>query len=87
VTKGDERFQQALIKEPPSPFGSVLLVAIIGVSFCCSTANGYDGSLFGTLLASDTFTGYFNIHNEGLFTGIYSMSSLLHGIDPKPNNY
>lgn len=60
-----------MIKEPPSPFGSMLLMAIIGVSFCCSTANGYDGSLFGTLLASNTFTGYFEIENDGLFTGMY----------------
>lgn len=69
VAVGDEAFQQALIKEPPKAFASPVLIISTFVAFCCSTANGYDGSLFGTLLANDAFTNFFTIDNNGLFTG------------------
>lgn len=47
----------------------VLLFASM-VAFCCSTANGYDGSLFGTLLANEAFKKYFNVDNVGIGAGI-----------------
>ncbi|KAF3902717.1 hypothetical protein AA313_de0202186 [Arthrobotrys entomopaga] len=70
LVTGDEAFQQALIKEPPKFFGSPLLILISLVGFCCSTANGYDGSLFGTLLANDQFKAFFAVSNKGIEAGI-----------------
>lgn len=70
VVIGDEAFQQALIKEPPSVFASPLLIAASLVAFCCSTANGYDGSLFGTLLANTTFNDFFGVANAGIQAGM-----------------
>lgn len=72
VVIGDETFQQAMIKEPPQPFSqrALLLYAFSLVGFFCSTTNGYDGSLFGTLLANKAFTGFFNVQDVGIWTGI-----------------
>ncbi|KFZ09077.1 hypothetical protein V501_05721 [Pseudogymnoascus sp. VKM F-4519 (FW-2642)] len=72
VVIGDESFQQAMLKEPPRPFSShsLMLYLVVGVGFFCSTTNGYDGSLFGTLLANDNFKGFFNVANAGAWTGI-----------------
>lgn len=70
IVIGDEAFQQAMIKEPPSIFASPLLIAASLVAFCCSTANGYDGSLFGTLLANTTFNDFFGVANAGIQAGM-----------------
>lgn len=70
VVMGDEAFQQAMIKEPPSVFSSPLLILISLVAFCCSTANGYDGSLFGTLLANTAFNDFFGVANAGIQAGM-----------------
>ncbi|KAH6881024.1 general substrate transporter, partial [Thelonectria olida] len=48
----------------------IILILACFVAFCCSTTNGYDGSLFGTLLANDTFKEYFNVANVGIEAGI-----------------
>ncbi|KAH6670283.1 general substrate transporter [Plectosphaerella plurivora] len=78
---GDEAFQQAMLKEPPKFFSAPILVPAIMVAYCCSTANGYDGSLFGTLLASDKFKAFFGIENSGIGAGmatsIYQIGSLV----------
>lgn len=71
VVMGDEAFQQAMIKEPPNVFASPLLIAASLVAFCCSTANGYDGSLFGTLLANTTFNDFFGVANAGIKAGMF----------------
>lgn len=67
---GDEAFQQAMIKEPPPKMGAPILIIASAVAFCCSTANGYDGSLFGTLLSNTDFKEFFAVDNVGLETGI-----------------
>ncbi|KAM0214190.1 hypothetical protein ACHAQD_005541 [Fusarium lateritium] len=67
---GDEAFQQAMIKEPPPKVAVPLLIFASMVAFCCSTANGYDGSLFGTLLANDDFKKFFDVDNKGIGAGI-----------------
>ncbi|KAL0934891.1 lactose permease [Colletotrichum truncatum] len=67
---GDEAFQQALLKEPPRWFGSPIIIPAIFVAFCCSTTNGYDGSLFGTLLSSKPFKNFFGVDNKGIEAGI-----------------
>lgn len=68
---GDEAFQQAMLKEPPRPFSSysMMLYLVVGVGFFCSTTNGYDGSLFGTLLANPNFKDFFHVENAGAWTG------------------
>lgn len=72
VVIGDEGFQQAMLKDPPRPFSShsLLLYLCIIVGFCCSTTNGYDGSLFGTLLSNKNFKNFFHVDNAGAWTGI-----------------
>ena len=72
VVTGDETFNQAMLKEPPQRFSSaaILLYAFSIVGFFCSTTNGYDGSLFGTLLANKAFTSFFNVQDVGIWTGI-----------------
>ncbi|KAJ4127908.1 hypothetical protein NW768_008191 [Fusarium equiseti] len=67
---GDEAFQQAMIKEPPPKIAAPILILASMVAFCCSTANGYDGSLFGTLLSSKDFKGFFGVDNKGIEAGI-----------------
>ncbi|KAF4416354.1 lactose permease [Fusarium acutatum] len=67
---GDEAFQQAMIKEPPPKIAAPILIFASMVAFCCSTANGYDGSLFGTLLANDDFKNFFDVDNKGIGAGI-----------------
>ena len=39
------------------------------MGFCCSTTNGYDGSLFGTLLANKDFNDFFGVANAGIQAG------------------
>jgi MFS family permease len=74
IVMGDQGFNQAMIKEPPSPFNSIALqlylISIIG--FCCSTSNGFDSSLFGSLLANKSFLNFFSVGNVGLKAGIVS---------------
>ncbi|GKT45864.1 uncharacterized protein ColSpa_06045 [Colletotrichum spaethianum] len=66
---GDEAFQQAMLKEPPKWFGNPIIIPAIIVAFCCSTANGYDGSLFGTLLSNKDFKNFFGVENKGIEAG------------------
>ncbi|KAH6983580.1 general substrate transporter [Ilyonectria sp. MPI-CAGE-AT-0026] len=67
---GDEAFQQAMIKEPPPKLAAPILIISSLVAFCCSTANGYDGSLFSTLLANTNFKDFFGVENAGIGAGI-----------------
>lgn len=70
VVQGDEGYQQALMKEPPRPFAAPSIILCSLVAFCCSTCNGYDGSLFGTLLANERFLNWFDVGSAGLKAGI-----------------
>ena len=83
---GDEAFQQAMIKEPPKAIASPMLIMFVLVAFCCSTANGYDGSLFGTLLANEAFKDFFVVSNAGLWTGVLSICSISCRDGPKPDS-
>jgi len=69
---GDEAFQQALLKEPPKPFSwrALVLYLCALVAFCCSTCNGFDGSMFNSLLTMTQFKTYFSVANDGAWTGI-----------------
>lgn len=70
VVIGDEAFQQAMLKEPPKWIPPMSLIIASFVAFCCSTANGYDGSLFGTLLANEKFKEFFHVANVGIEAGM-----------------
>lgn len=72
---GAEAFQQAMLKEPPKWFSAPVLIPAIMVAYCCSTANGYDGSLFGALLASTKFKNFFSVENDGIGAGKWEQSS------------
>ncbi|TGO47609.1 hypothetical protein BCON_0270g00060 [Botryotinia convoluta] len=65
VVKGDEVFAHAMLKEPPKT----------------CTGNGFDGSMFNSLLAMEQFRTYFNVANDGAWTGIvtsmYSIGSVV----------
>ncbi|KAF7919086.1 uncharacterized protein EAE98_009406 [Botrytis deweyae] len=83
VVKGDEAFAQAMLKEPPKTWSgrSFILYACALVAFFCSTCNGFDGSMFNSLLAMEQFRTYFNVANDGAWTGIvtsmYSIGSVV----------
>jgi sugar porter (SP) family MFS transporter len=81
---GDEAFQAAMIKEPPKLFSNPYLLLSILVAFCCSTANGYDGSLFGTLLANGRFKDFFGVKNNGIGAGIVTAMYQIGGVTAIP---
>lgn len=83
VVKGNEAFNQAMIKEPPKAWSkrSLILYLCSFVGFFCSTCNGFDGSMFNALLAEDQFKDYFKVENNGAWAGIvtsmYSIGSVV----------
>jgi MFS family permease len=83
---GDDNFQQAMIKEPPKPFNAIALqlylISIVG--FFCSTSNGFDSSLFGNLLANQTFKDFFGVGNVGIKAGIVTSMSQIGGVVALP---
>lgn len=49
----------------------------IFIAFCCSCANGYDGSLLGSILAMTQFQDVFHVGTSGqqvsIITSLYSV--------------
>jgi len=82
IIKGNETFNEALIKEPPATFSrrSITLYLACLVGFCAATSNGFDGSLFNSLLENDNFKSYFHVENVGIFTGIVSSMYQIGGV-------
>jgi hypothetical protein len=74
VVKGNEAYNEAMLKEPPSawtgPQIMIYLFSIIG--FFCSTMNGYDGSLINNLLQNPYFKAAYNVESSGVWAGIVS---------------
>lgn len=68
------------MKEPPSIIPPPMLIFASLVAFCCSTTNGYDGSLFGTLLANDTFKAFFGVKNAGIEAGMHLLTKHMYPI-------
>jgi hypothetical protein len=66
---GDEAYQQAQLKEPAPAIGPLPLILACAVAFCCSTTNGFDGSLFSTLLSNKFFREFFGVDNKGTNVG------------------
>jgi len=84
--RGNEAFNEAMIKEPPRAFTPIALVlyscAFIG--FLCSTMNGYDGSLLNVLLNNPAFLEKFNIRDKGVWTGLISSMYQIGGVVALP---
>jgi MFS family permease len=61
-----------LIKEPPTYFSPAAFILYFSclLGFFCSTANGFDGSLFNSLLEIDQFKSFFNVADQGIWAGI-----------------
>jgi len=74
VIKGNEAFNEALLKEPPKPFSwrATMLYFACLCGFFCSTMNGYDGSLLNGLLQNPNFKDFFHGTNNGIWAGIVS---------------
>jgi MFS family permease len=60
---------------------SIHLYFCIFVAFCCACANGYDGSLMGSVLAMDHYQKVFNTGMDGpkvsLVTSLYTVGSIV----------
>lgn len=54
------------------------------VGFLCSTMNGYDGSLFNSLLLNPNFKTYFNGSNNGIWAGIVASMYQIGGVAALP---
>ncbi|PSK51750.1 sugar transporter-like protein 40 [Elsinoe australis] len=69
---GSEAFAEAYEKEPPHYFNaaSIYLYYCCFVAFCCSTANGYDGSLLNNLFINPVWKDFFHGSNAGIWAGI-----------------
>ncbi|KAG8425608.1 hypothetical protein J3458_002292 [Metarhizium acridum] len=74
VVTGDEAFNEALLKEPPTPWsrGQLMIYLFSLVAFFNSTVNGYDGSLINNLLQNPSFIAKYNGSNSGIWAGIVS---------------
>ncbi|EON95871.1 putative lactose permease protein [Phaeoacremonium minimum UCRPA7] len=86
VVKGNEAFNEAMIKEPPNPWtrAQLLIYAFSIVGFFCSTMNGYDGSLINNLLQNPAFKDYYNVENTGIWAGIITSMYQIGGVVALP---
>ena len=86
VVGGNAAFNEAMLKEPPNPWTkhAMFLFAASLVGFFCSTMNGYDGSLYNSMLANQTFLNYMNGSNKGIWAGIVSSMYQIGGIAALP---
>jgi len=82
VVKGSEAYNEALIKAAPplwnwttwKLFGCLLLGCF------AQTMNGFDGSVFGGLLANETFLDFFNGSNVGEWAALNSAMYQIGGV-------
>jgi sugar porter (SP) family MFS transporter len=86
VVKGNEAFNEAMIKEAPTPFSMVAVILYICclLGFLCSTMNGYDGSLLNNLLANSAFKEFFHGSNDGIWAGIVASLYQIGGVSALP---
>ena len=75
VISGSEAIAEAKLKEPVVRFSSsaMLLYVCAFVGFFCSTCNGFDGSMFNSLLTNNTFKEYYNVESTGAWAGTRSV--------------
>jgi len=86
VVKGNEAFNEAMLKEPPKPFTirTAQLYAACFIGFFCATMNGYDGSLINNLLANDYFLAYYHGSDAGIWAGIITSMYQIGGVVSLP---
>jgi MFS family permease len=82
VLQGDEAYNAAMLKEPPIPWNAIAiqLYMFSVVGFFCSTSNGFDSSMFGNLLAQDSFKAFMSVGSVGIEAGIVSSMSQIGGV-------
>jgi MFS family permease len=86
VVKGSGAFNEALlIERPPLLHPTTLLLCLCTlIGFFCQTMNGFDGSLFGGLLANKTFLDHFHGENDGIWAGLVSSMYQIGGVCALP---
>ncbi|EKD13926.1 uncharacterized protein L3040_005463 [Drepanopeziza brunnea f. sp. 'multigermtubi'] len=86
IIRGNEAFNEAMMKEPPRPFtwATIQLYAACFIGFFCATMNGYDGSLINNLLANEQFIAYYHGSNDGIWAGIVTAMYQIGGVVSLP---
>jgi len=86
VVKGNEAFNEAMLKEPPKPFtfSTFQLYTACFIGFFCATMNGYDGSLINNLLANPYFLDFYHGENAGIWAGIVTSMYQIGGVVSLP---
>jgi len=86
VIKGNEAFNEAMLKEPPKPFtfSTFQLYTACFIGFFCATMNGYDGSLINNLLENHWFLDYYHGENAGIWAGIVTSMYQIGGVVSLP---
>ncbi|CAG8973099.1 hypothetical protein HYALB_00007576 [Hymenoscyphus albidus] len=86
IVKGNEAFNEAMLKEPPRPFtwATTQLYLACFIGFFCATMNGYDGSLINNLLQNKFFLDYYHGENAGIWAGIVTSMYQIGGVVSLP---
>ncbi|KAF4635184.1 hypothetical protein G7Y89_g2910 [Cudoniella acicularis] len=86
VIRGNEAFNEAMLKEPPRPFtfATFQLYTACFIGFFCATMNGYDGSLINNLLENPWFLDYYHGENAGIWAGIVTSMYQIGGVVSLP---
>ncbi|KAI4959851.1 hypothetical protein J4E86_003576 [Alternaria arbusti] len=86
IISGSEAIAEAKLKEPVQRFSSsaMLLYVCAFVGFFCSTCNGFDGSMFNSLLTNNTFKEYYNVESTGAWAGIVTSMYQIGGVVALP---
>lgn len=82
IVAGSEAITEAKLKEPVKLFtSSAMLIYVCGfVGFFCSTCNGFDGSMFGSLLTNQHFKDYYRVGSTGAWAGIVTSMYQIGGV-------
>jgi sugar porter (SP) family MFS transporter len=86
VISGSEALAEAKLKEPVARFSrhAIMLYICAVVGFFCSTCNGFDGSMFNSLLTNDTFKEYYKVGSTGAWAGIVTSMYQIGGVAALP---
>ncbi|TVY90937.1 Lactose permease [Lachnellula willkommii] len=86
IIKGNEAFNEAILKEPPRAFtfATTQLYLACFIGFFCATMNGYDGSLINNLLENHWFLDYYHGENAGIWAGIVTAMYQIGGVVSLP---
>lgn len=86
IIRGNEAFNEAMVKEPPRPFtkATIQLYCACFIGFFCATMNGYDGSMINNLLANPKFVSYYKGENAGIWAGMVTAMYQIGGVVSLP---